>query len=441
MGFIAQIVMVSFVGCMLEHATGACNENGESTQIYNESGDPRGPLVPTAFPNPLYANGDVNASAPRCDTYGCDEISDTYFGSYFGSTGKFFGYSAPEVCASGFCIGTDTSRLTKVIPRCGTLGPWGSGCSNDTDCEGVGVENGVDPQLARVDAVCDTSVGQCKIPANGSCSFWQPQCVPTTDSFALDLCMSGRCAGTLENGAVRTMSCAASMDVVGFELNTCATPAPTAVPTPAPTSASISGDPIAKVNGYKVKFELPVDHSSLLWQDDDLKLFAKVDVVTPDRSSQWFSDFILFYHRSKAVHIQQKALHEATKGAANELNTLSLLLYGYGKERHDIAVGGPGSYEIGNGSVKVSLQRDGRKVGPFAREVVSLRSKSIDFSVASQSAVKFKGDAGKALKYAHLDINVQRMDSVSVRNGIFAEMWGLIPMSAKTARMISHVQV
>lgn len=387
MGIMGQLVMASFIGCMLQHAKGSCSD----------------------LPGAPYPDG-VADDRP-CSSHQCPGV---FYAFQTGAGSIEIGQSAQDVCASGFCISV---ALVGSISQCGTLGAEGPGCTTDADCSAVNVPTvggGSSP------LVCDVRVGECKFPTGFSCvNLGNPE-----EDASVDLCHSGTCSG--HHNQVQSR---------------CAAPTPTTAPTPAPTSAAISGDPIANVNGHKVKFELPLGVNSLLWQDDDLELFAKADVVTPDHSSQWFSDFILFSHGSKAAHIQQKLLHASAKGATNTLNSLSLMIHNYGKEGHDIAVGVQGSYEIGNGSMNVRVRRDGKKVGPLAREVVSVRSKSIDFSVGSQCAVKFARDAGKALKYAHLDINVQKMESTYVRKGIFAEFWGLIPMSAKTARMISHIEV
>ena len=77
----------------------------------------------------------------------------------------------------------------------------------------------------------------------------------------------------------------------------------------------------------------------------------------------------------------------------------------------------------------------------LARKVVNVKSHGFDFSVGSQKAKKFLPDERKALKYSHLDIDLQRMDSAIVEKGIFAELWGLVPMNAKTANMIRKVHM
>jgi len=201
---------------------------------------------------------------------------------------------------------------------------------------------------------------------------------------------------------------------------------------------TISGDPIVNINGFKVKFDLPVGESSLMWQDDALEIYAKADVVTPNNKNQWFSDIILATNGRKAAHIQRKVIALTSKEQVGTLNTLSLTTFD--ETNHEVAATGPGSYHIGNGTAVISVSRDGAKVGPLSREVVAVSSKSISFSVASEKAKKFANDAKKALKYVHLDINLHKMDEKYVKAGIFAELWGLIPMSEKTANTIRSIK-
>ena len=67
---------------------------------------------------------------------------------------------------------------------------------------------------------------------------------------------------------------------------------------------------------------------------------------------------------------------------------------------------------------------------------MTVEANGIKFSVACQIAVKFK-NIHKALQYAHLDIEFHNLKSAD--KGIFAEMYGLIPMSRETARLIRSV--
>lgn len=53
--------------------------------------------------------------------------------------------------------------------------------------------------------------------------------------------------------------------------------------------------------------------------------------------------------------------------------------------------------------------------------------------------IEFARNREKALKYAHLDIHFKRMEG-PVKEGLFAEMFGLVPMSIKTAKLIRSLR-
>ena len=215
------------------------------------------------------------------------------------------------------------------------------------------------------------------------------------------------------------------------------TPNPTA-PTPNPTQASMSGDPIVSVNGYRVKFELPPGQSSLMWGDDDLEIFAKAEVVTPDKQSQWFSDFSFVVNGHHAANIQRKEIKTTSKEMPGTLNTLFLTTVDDAAHAHSVT--SPGSYPVGNGTLHIIVQRDGVRVGPLPREVVVVKSKAISCAISAERAKKFSPNEQKALKYSHLDITLHKM-SRNVKKGIFAEFWGLIPMASKTAGMTKQMTV
>lgn len=189
-----------------------------------------------------------------------------------------------------------------------------------------------------------------------------------------------------------------------------------------------------KINGHTVKIDFPFAESTLVWQDPKLQVFAKADVTTPDLKQSWFSDFIVFVHGRKSVHIQQK------QHPVDIADTLAIMRYSAEKDDVGLTIEAPGKFDIGDGiaSVFVSFQQQD---GHVARKVVTVKSEGIHFSVVSQNATKFMPDVKKAMKYSHLDISLQRMDAGIVQKGAFAELWGLIPMSATTARMIKKVRM
>jgi len=211
-----------------------------------------------------------------------------------------------------------------------------------------------------------------------------------------------------------------------------------AAPTPAPSpqAGSMSGDPIVRVNGLKVKFELPSGQTTLMWADENLEIFSKADVMTPDKQSQWFSDFSLVVNGHHAAHIQRKEIKVTSTEMLGKLNTLSLTTVDEAGDSH--AVSSPGTYPVGNGIVNIIVKRSGAMVGPLPKEVVFVKSSSISCSISAERAKKFSPNEERALKYSHLDIVLHKM-SRNVKKGIFAEIWGFVPMSSKTALMIRSV--
>ena len=102
---------------------------------------------------------------------------------------------------------------------------------------------------------------------------------------------------------------------------------------PIPQAGSMSGDPIVSVNGLRVKFDLPSGQTTLMWGADDLDIFSKANVVTPDKQSQWFSDFILVVNGHRAAHIQRNEIKVAYKdggkgGNGPHIGVLTCI-YGY----------------------------------------------------------------------------------------------------------------
>merc|ERR1712039_904186 len=190
------------------------------------------------------------------------------------------------------------------------------------------------------------------------------------------------------------------------------------------------------VNGYRLKFDLPFEKRTLLWKDNTMSVFAKADVFTPDKKNQWFSEFEIVLDGKTVAKIQRRELKLTTKEAFGEVNTVSITTFD--------AAGNPtlittaGSYSLGEGVVSLRVTNDGKTVGHLKREVVSVKSELFHFSVSPQIATKFAADAGKALKYAHLDLTMQKMSSAE--GGLLAEFFGLVPMSSETARLIRSMK-
>jgi len=198
----------------------------------------------------------------------------------------------------------------------------------------------------------------------------------------------------------------------------------------------MSGDPIVRVNGFKVKFDLPVAKSTLMWEDGLITLYAKADVLSADKRSQWFSEFVLWVMGETRAVIQRREMHPRLKAEPDMLNTLSLTIFdsaGFATK-----VGKVGSHSrLGDGRVQIAVQPLNRTVGGLRSEAVNVKSECLDFSIVAEVAKKF-GVRSEALKYVHLDITMQGMRA-GAKAGLFAEIYGFLPMSADTANMMRSV--
>jgi len=214
-----------------------------------------------------------------------------------------------------------------------------------------------------------------------------------------------------------------------------------APPTPAPTPASTGGmfgDPIVHIHGHRIKFQMPVHEKSLMWADDTIDVLAAADLMTPDKKSQWFSDFILLANKMKVAHIQRReiTLAPATGDADDDAKSLSVAFL-----NQDITTARTklGTYDLGNGAFRLKLQRGAQMIGPMRKDVVRVNGTSISFSLSPERAQKFSNDL-KAMKYVHLDLRIHSMQT-TVKAGLLAELYGLVPMSAKTASLISSLHM
>lgn len=212
----------------------------------------------------------------------------------------------------------------------------------------------------------------------------------------------------------------------------CATPAPT----PTPTLPGMSGDPIVRVNGFKVKFDLPVAKSTLMWEDGFITLYAKADVLSADKRSQWFSEFTLWVMGETRAVIQRRKMHPGLKAELDMLNTLSLTIFDSAGFATKVEKVGTHS-RLGDERVQIAVQPLNRTVGGLRSEAVNVKSECLDFSVVAEVAKKF-GVRSEALKYEHLDITMQGMRA-GAKAGLFAEIYGFVPMSADTASMMRSV--
>lgn len=138
----------------------------------------------------------------------------------------------------------------------------------------------------------------------------------------------------------------------------------------------------------------------------------------------------------KVARIQRRALSQTTKelpGAVNTVSVSTLDASGILKE-----ITRAGSYSLGDGAVSLRVANDGKTIGHLKREVVSIVSKLFHFSISPQVAKKFEPNAAKAFKYSHLDLTMQKMSDA--KDGLLAELLGLIPMSKETVGLIRSLK-
>lgn len=174
---------------------------------------------------------------------------------------------------------------------------------------------------------------------------------------------------------------------------------------------------------------MPLQQDTLLLGGHGVEVFGRADLVTPDKSSQWFSKITVFRDERLIARIERKALETSAVVKHDALNSLFLSVM---DETGENKVSTIGSYLNGN----VLVERDGVQLGQVPREVVTVSFDGFKFSVAPQVAKKFS-DTRKALKYAHLDMEFH--DITGSQAGIIAELYGLVPMSSKTADMVRSI--
>ena len=195
--------------------------------------------------------------------------------------------------------------------------------------------------------------------------------------------------------------------------------------------ASMTGDPIVSINGHRIKFELPSAKKSLMWKDHVIDVLAAAELVTPDRKNQWFSDFFLYANDVEVAHVARQ------RTEPNDYNySLSLAVFEHDVESTQAKLG---TYNLGKGAYRVEFQRVAQKTGHVKRDVVKVTASSISFSLLPERAKKFS-DEKLALKYAHLDLHIHNMQSYA-KAGIIAELYGFVPLSAETAKLIKKVKM
>ena len=166
-----------------------------------------------------------------------------------------------------------------------------------------------------------------------------------------------------------------------------------------------------------------------------MEVVAKADIMTPDKTSQWFSEFMVAT-RGWFISISPRRTGLALQAKADRLKTLSIIISENGGEA--TIVNHPGLFSVVNGQVNLTVKSDNRTIGHLQRDIVSLKSNTLDCTMAPEVANKYS-NAEMAQKYVHLDLSVQQMRE-GVKAGILAELYGLIPMTAETARHIRRVR-
>ena len=118
----------------------------------------------------------------------------------------------------------------------------------------------------------------------------------------------------------------------------------------------------------------------------------------------------------RATHRENSALNSLSFGLTNE-------------DGRTMTISNPGEYEGG----QFILRHAGTLGGDIQREVVTVKLRGFKFAVWAQVAKKFKKN-DMQLQYAHLEFDCH--DMRPAEKGLFVELFGIIPMSKNTARLI-----
>jgi hypothetical protein len=201
---------------------------------------------------------------------------------------------------------------------------------------------------------------------------------------------------------------------------------------PVNKNAGVSGDPfVVGPQGDKVQFFLPLHQEVQLLQCKDLQLFGTAFGSTiPGDHQQWFDKFRIVVDGTEELVVQiQKNATEVRDDA-------------------DINAGRKDSVELT--TIKVDVEGNAMKrAGAIGTEGGSLIAvwhtesvETVQFSLGSmvlqlKSAVaqKFNEKQQQQL-YTHLDMRFVELQTKECSKGVLAEIWGVIAMSADTAKML-----
>ena len=214
-------------------------------------------------------------SSPLADGESCEEWKGNFDEVQHNGVDIGDQTDCDNVCASGGCLSTGVVQTN--APVCGSFMNLGNGCVSNADCGWDA--NSAAGLACTIPSTCKS--GQCVLGGSSACSMFE-----RTVDGGNSVCASGVCLG----GATVMGQPRCETNAGWPTEHDCDAP-PTSAPTSAPTPASVSGDPILKINGHTVKFDLPIARRTLFWKDNTTSVFAKADVFTPDKQNQWLGVF------------------------------------------------------------------------------------------------------------------------------------------------------
>jgi len=225
---------------------------------------------------------------------------------------------------------------------------------------------------------------------------------------------------------------------------TCVGTAAPAVPTFAPVSTGgmqVSGDPFTSYGGKTTQFYLPlgVEHTLLTCPNVELRGRTKHSGV-PGDTQQWFDHFTVLTGQAGHQNTVTVGLNAVSASGtastagdrvvaalqkfrtAAQLEVLNLAVDGVA------AAGGAVLPQLAGGW-KVEAKHIGHT------EVVALAAGDVKVRLQSAIAAKFAAAEDK-LQHMHIDVEFDGLDAKACA-GVFPEMWGVVPMSNSTERLLT----
>lgn len=221
------------------------------------------------------------------------------------------------------------------------------------------------------------------------------------------------------------------------------TNAPTAAPSKSPVHplATVSGDPFTEdKDGNKVQFWLPLQQETQLLECGRLGLLGRpISTGISGDHQQWFDKFTLFVDGKEAASVETKI-----KGSWN---------YSVAVAQHaqvspvmtslDVIIAGKkctaiDEYELNALLVDITQNRTSH-IGRGFSETAYIALDDTKLQVRSATASKFASDTLQVM-HAHLDLRFLALDSNTCSAGVLAEIWGIVPMSRATEKMLETPQ-